>query len=60
MTGQKKYLSLMLLTAYRAAGLRVNMQRDNTEIDIKEMALMTSGLNRSMFNLKITVIRPDI
>jgi len=44
-TGQKKYLSVMLLTAYRAAGLRVNMLRDNTEMDIKEMALMTSGLN---------------
>ena len=44
-TGQKKYLSLMLLTAYRAAGLRVNMLQDNIEMDIKEMVLMTSGLN---------------
>ena len=44
-TGQKKYLSVMLLTAYRAAGLRVNMLRDNTEMDIKEMALMTSGFS---------------
>ena len=45
MTGQKKYFSLMLLTAYRAAGLRVNMLQDNIEMDIKEMVLMTSGLN---------------
>ena len=50
----------MLLTAHRAAGLRVYMLQDNIEIDIKEMALMTCGLNRSMFNLKITVIRHDI
>ena len=42
---QKKYISLMLLAAYRAAGLRVNMLKDNIEMDIKEMALMTSGLN---------------
>jgi hypothetical protein len=38
---QKKYVPRMLLTAYRAAGLRVNMLKDN----IKEMALMTSGTN---------------
>ena len=35
----------MLLTAYRAARLRVNMLKENIEINIKEMALMTSGLN---------------
>ena len=43
--GQKKYLSLMLLTAYRAAGLRVYMLMDNIKMDIKKMVLMTSGLN---------------
>jgi len=42
---QKKYVPLMLLTAYRAAGLRVNMLKDNIEMDIKEMAIMTSGIN---------------
>jgi hypothetical protein len=41
---QKKYVPLMLLTAYRAAGLRVNMLKDNIEMDSKETALMTSGL----------------
>ena len=33
---------LMLLTAYRAAELRLNMLKDNIEMDIIEMALMTS------------------
>jgi hypothetical protein len=42
---QKKYVPLMLLRAYRAAGLRVNMLKDNIKMGIKEMALMTSGLN---------------
>jgi len=37
---QKKYVALMLLTAYRAAGLRVNMLKENNEIDFKEMALI--------------------
>ena len=44
-TAQKKYAAFLLLTAYRAAGLGVNMLKDNIEMDIKEMALMTSGLN---------------
>jgi hypothetical protein len=35
----------MLLRAYRAAGLRVDMLKDNIKMDIKEMGLMTSGLN---------------
>jgi len=35
----------MLLRAYRAAGLRVNLIRDNIEMEIKEMAPMTSGTN---------------
>ena len=43
-TVQKKYVALMLLRAYRATGRRVNMLKDNIEMDIKEMALMTSGL----------------
>ena len=44
-TVHNKYVPIMLLTAYRAARLRVNMLKDNIEINIKEMALMTSGLN---------------
>ena len=44
-TLQKRSISIMVLTAYRAAGLRVNMLNDNIEMDIKELPLMTSGLN---------------
>jgi hypothetical protein len=39
-TVHSKYVPLMLLTAYRAAGLRVNMLKDNIEIDIKEIAFI--------------------
>jgi hypothetical protein len=42
----KEYVSLMLLTAYRAALLRVNMLKDNIEIDIKQIPLIIGGLNR--------------
>jgi len=42
---QKKYVAFMLPRAYRAAGLRVNMLKDNIEMNIKETALKTSGLN---------------
>ena len=38
---QKKYVPLMLLTAYRAAGLCVTMLRDNIEMDITEMAAIS-------------------
>jgi len=34
---QKKYVALMLLTVYRAAGLCVNVLKDNIECDIKEI-----------------------
>jgi hypothetical protein len=40
---QKK--CVMLLTAYRAAGFRFNVLKDNIEMEIKEMSLMTSGTN---------------
>jgi hypothetical protein len=36
---QNKYVALMLLRAYRAAGLLVNMLKDNTEMDIKKWRL---------------------
>jgi len=35
-TVQKKYVALMLLTAYRDDGLRVDMLKDNIEIYIKK------------------------
>jgi len=44
-TVQKKYVPRMLLKAYRVAGLHVNMQRDNIEINIKEMTLMSIGFS---------------
>ena len=39
-TVQRKYVPLMLLRAYRVAGLYVNMQRDNTEMGIKGKVLV--------------------
>ena len=45
LTVQKVYVPPMLLRAYRAAELCVNMLKDNIEMDSKEMTLMTSGLN---------------
>ena len=33
---QNKYVTLMLLTAYRDDGLCVNMLKDDIEIDIKK------------------------
>jgi len=40
---QKKYVLLMLLAAYRAAVLRVNLLKDNFEMDIKVISLMIVG-----------------
>jgi hypothetical protein len=37
---QNKCVSLVLLRAYRAAELHVNMLKDNIEIDMKEVALV--------------------
>jgi hypothetical protein len=42
---QKEYVALMLLRAYRAAEVRVNIRKGNIKIDSKEMELTTSGLN---------------
>ena len=42
---QMKYVIFMLLRAYRVAGLRVNMPKDNIEMDITKMTLMLSGVN---------------
>jgi hypothetical protein len=41
---EEKHVPLMLLPAFRAAELFVTMFKDNIEIDIKGMALMTTGL----------------
>ena len=63
MTVQKKYVALMLLTAYRAAGLRVNMLKDNIEMDRKEMAPMIAQSENILINiscLKIIIILNDI
>jgi len=35
---------LMFLRACRAAGLRVNMRKDNIKVDIKEIALMITRM----------------
>ena len=42
---QRKYVTLMLLTACRVAGIRGNTLKDNIEMGITKMALMLSGLN---------------
>ena len=44
---RKKCVPLMLLRGYRAAELRVSMVKDNIEMDIKEIAIMTR-LNESI------------
>ena len=49
-TGQKKYVPLMLLTAYRAAGLRVNMLKDNIEIGIKEIAFIFTLIENNIIS----------
>jgi hypothetical protein len=61
-TVQKKYIAVMLLRAYRAAGLRVNMLKDNIEMGIKEMTIMTGGLKLILiiFDLKIKDISHNI
>jgi hypothetical protein len=41
----------MLLTAYRAAGLRVNRLKVNTEIDIKETVLMIMLNENNILNM---------
>ena len=47
---QKKYIPLILVTAYRAAGLRVKRLQDNIETDIKEMALMITRTENNISN----------
>jgi hypothetical protein len=55
-------MSTWLLRAYRAAGLRVNVLKNDIEMDIIETALMTTGLNLIWltYNLKISIISHDI
>jgi len=40
---QNEYVPLMFLPAYRASELHVNLFKNDNEMDIKEMVLMTSG-----------------
>ena len=47
---QKRNFPLMLLTAYRAAGLRVKKFQDNIEINIKEIALMITRTESNITN----------
>jgi hypothetical protein len=47
---QKKYVALMLMRAYRAAELRVNMLKDNIEMNSKEMALISMGAELNLLN----------
>jgi len=48
---QKKYVPHILLTAYRAAELRVNMLKDNVELDIKETVLMNTWNESNLINI---------
>jgi hypothetical protein len=50
---QKKYVPVMLLRAYRAAELRVNMLKDNTKMDIKEMALNIASTILNWINIAL-------
>ena len=45
------YVPLMLLKAYRAAGLLVNMLKDNTEMDITEMAALSMRNELNLINI---------
>jgi hypothetical protein len=48
----------MLLIAHRGAGLLVNILEDNIEMDIEEMALMTSGINMINIESKDKIYKP--
>jgi hypothetical protein len=41
----------MLLTAYRAAELRVNVLKDNAKTDSKEIALITGWNGSNLINI---------
>ena len=47
---QKKYFPLTFLRAYMAAGLRVIVLNNNTEMNIKEIALMTNRNELHLIN----------
>jgi hypothetical protein len=48
---QKINVPLMFLRACRAAELRVNILKDNIEMDIKEIALIITWAENKMFNI---------
>jgi hypothetical protein len=47
---QMKYVTLMFLRAYRAAGLRVITRKDSIDIEIKEIALVTAWSELNLNN----------
>jgi len=47
---RRNTFQLCLLTAYRAAGLRVNRLQDNIEIVIKEITLMITRTENNVLN----------
>jgi hypothetical protein len=48
---QKQYLPVMFVRIYRATELRVNRFKVNIEIDIKEIALVTTWNENNLFNI---------
>jgi hypothetical protein len=48
----KKYFPLIFLKAQIAAGLLVNVLKNNIEMDITEMALMTTRTEINLINIK--------
>jgi len=60
---QKKYVLLMLLTAYRAAEFRRNFFKDNIEMEIIVMAHVIARYENNwikIYNYKIPFISRDI
>jgi len=48
---QNKYIPHMLLAAYRAAELHAKKLKDNIEIHIKEISLMTTWNGSNLINI---------
>ena len=51
MNVQKEYVLLMLLTAYRAAKILVNVLKDNNEMELLVMARMIERSKNNMLNI---------
>ena len=59
---QRKYVPLMLLTAYRVAGLYVNVLKDNIEMGIKGKVLVIKWTENylSIHIHNIVIVSDDI